>query len=140
MIAGSKSDKTPRLLHSPLPRFLSSARERNDIDKDGPKQECHHSNSESAQKEEHEQEHIRNEKNESRKGNRQPPKKPSNNIGPIGFSGNYQNVRVLQVINVHKCDVLFRKFVTNPILGRLVATLMGWEDGARLAQDQIWAK
>ena len=27
--------------------------------------------------------------------------------GPLGFSGNLQNVKVLQIINTHKCDYLF---------------------------------
>lgn len=35
---------------------------------------------------------------------------------------------------------MFQQLVTSPVLGELVATLMGWKDGARLAQDQIWAK
>jgi hypothetical protein len=64
--------------------------------------------------------------------------KPSR-IGSIGFSGNLQNVKVLQIINVHKADSLFRKLETNQRLGSLVAQLAGW-DGARLAQDQVWAK
>lgn len=67
-------------------------------------------------------------------------KKYKNNIGPLGFSGNTKNVRVMQVINVHKADRLFRKLVTMQELGELVAKLMGWKDGARLAQDQVWAK
>ena len=61
-------------------------------------------------------------------------------VGPLGFSGNLQNVRVLQVINVHKADQSFRRVATERRLGQLVATLAGWEDGARLAQDQVWAK
>ena len=60
--------------------------------------------------------------------------------GPIGFSGNLQNVKVLQIINVHKADSIFRELVTSPELGEMVATLAGWEQGARLAQDQVWAK
>ena len=66
--------------------------------------------------------------------------KYKNNIGPLGFSGNTKNVRVMQVINVHKADRLFRKLVTMKELGELVSKLMGWKDGARLAQDQVWAK
>jgi ectoine hydroxylase-related dioxygenase (phytanoyl-CoA dioxygenase family) len=64
-------------------------------------------------------------------------KKPA---GPIGFSGNLQNVKVLQIINIHKADSLFRKLETNVHLGQVVAELAGWKHGARLAQDQIWAK
>jgi hypothetical protein len=61
-------------------------------------------------------------------------------VGPIGFSGNYNNVRVIQVINVHKADHLLRRVATDPTLGKVVANLAGWKCGARLAQDQIWAK
>lgn len=60
--------------------------------------------------------------------------------GPLGFSGNLQNVKVLQVINVHKADVAFRQFACSMALGKVVAELAGWKDGARLAQDQVWAK
>jgi ectoine hydroxylase-related dioxygenase (phytanoyl-CoA dioxygenase family) len=61
-------------------------------------------------------------------------------FGPLGFSGNLNNVRVLQVINVHKSDRLFRALATAPRLGQLVAELAGWSQGTRLAQDQVWAK
>lgn len=62
-------------------------------------------------------------------------------VGPLGFSGNLQNVKVLQVINVQKCDSLFRRIATDPALGRVVAELAGWtEHGVRLGQDQVWAK
>jgi len=44
------------------------------------------------------------------------------------------------VINVHKSDQLFRALATSKQLGKLVAELAGWECGARLAQDQVWAK
>ncbi len=67
-------------------------------------------------------------------------RKQKNSLGPIGFSGNLQNVKVLQIINVHKADSLFRKLATNHHLGSLVAQLAGWKTGARLAQDQVWAK
>jgi len=60
--------------------------------------------------------------------------------GPLGFTGNLHHVKVLQVINVHKCDSLFRTIATDPALGKLVATLAGWKHGVRLAQDQVWAK
>jgi ectoine hydroxylase-related dioxygenase (phytanoyl-CoA dioxygenase family) len=69
--------------------------------------------------------------------NKTKKKKPA---GPIGFSGNLQNVKVLQIINIHKADSLFRKLETNVHLGQVVAELAGWKHGARLAQDQIWAK
>ena len=67
-------------------------------------------------------------------------RKKKDSLGPIGFSGNLQNVKVLQIINVHKADSLFRKLATNHHLGSLVAQLAGWKAGARLAQDQVWAK
>lgn len=66
--------------------------------------------------------------------------RPKQGVGPLGFSGNLQNVRVLQLINVHKCDCAFRRLATDRRLGQLVAALAGWKDGARLAQDQVWAK
>jgi hypothetical protein len=64
------------------------------------------------------------------------------NQGVLGFSGNIppKGSRTLQVINVWKCDSAFRDFVTSPILGGLVADLAGWPSGARVAQDQVWAK
>lgn len=62
-------------------------------------------------------------------------------IPPLGFTGNLSNVKILQVINMHKCDTLFRKLATAPELGHLIAALAGWEKhGVRLAQDQVWAK
>lgn len=66
--------------------------------------------------------------------------KKRSSVGSLGFSGNLQNVKVLQIINIHKADSMFRKLETHPRLGRLVAQLAGWEAGARLAQDQVWAK
>ncbi len=71
-------------------------------------------------------------------------KKRSNKsgMGPIGFSGNLQNVKVLQIINIHKADSLFRKLETSVALAQVVSQLAGWEQfgGARLAQDQFWGK
>lgn len=67
-------------------------------------------------------------------------KKQVKSIGPIGFSGNLQNVKVLQIINIHKADSLFRRLETNGKLAQVVAQLAGWDCGARLAQDQVWAK
>ena len=67
-------------------------------------------------------------------------KKHNNKIGSIGFSGNLSNVKTIQIININKADSLFRKMVTCPALGYVVAKLAGWTHGARLAQDQIWAK
>jgi len=67
-------------------------------------------------------------------------KRPGGRIGPLGFTGSTQNAKVLQIINVHKSDNLFRQLVTSSGLGRIVARLAGWKHGARLAQDQVWAK
>lgn len=59
----------------------------------------------------------------------------------LGFTGNLSNVKVLQVINVHKADSLFRRLAVSPVLGWIVAQLAGWtEVGTRLAQDQVWGK
>lgn len=73
---------------------------------------------------------------------RQKLKKPLHQsvVGPIGFSGNFSNVKVIQVINVHKSDTLFRELACSEALGKVVAKLAGWKTGARLAQDQVWAK
>ena len=46
----------------------------------------------------------------------------------------------LQVINIRHCDSVFQRVVHSPELGKLVATLAGWPQGARVAQDQIWMK
>lgn len=51
-----------------------------------------------------------------------------------------QSGKVLQVINVHKSNSLFRRLACHPTLGQIVAELAGWKHGTRLAQDQIWAK
>ena len=67
-------------------------------------------------------------------------KKDGGTVGPIGFSGNLQNVKVLQIINIHKCDALYRAIETSGVLGKVVAQLSGWKQGARLGQDQVWAK
>jgi len=62
-------------------------------------------------------------------------------IGPLGFSGRLQqNCKVLQVINIHKCDHAFRSLATNAFLGELISKLAGWEEGVRLASDQTWLK
>ena len=59
---------------------------------------------------------------------------------PLGYDGNSNNSRVLQIINIHKCDEDYRKLATSPEIGKMVAELAGWEHGARLTQDQVWAK
>lgn len=45
----------------------------------------------------------------------------------------------LQLINIWKSDSLFRDVVCSAHLGRVVAELGGWS-GARVANDQVWAK
>lgn len=67
-------------------------------------------------------------------------KKKSCNFGHLGYSGNKKNIKVMQIINIHKSDNLFHQLVTTEILGYIVSKLMKWPHGARLAQDQIWAK
>ena len=48
--------------------------------------------------------------------------------------------RTLQLINVWKSDPSFAALVTSPTLGHMVAELAGWPAGARVANDQVWAK
>jgi hypothetical protein len=68
-------------------------------------------------------------------------KKKSSNAGaPLGYTGNKQNIKVMQIINIHKSDTMFHQLVTTEVLGYMVSKLMNWTKGARLAQDQIWAK
>ena len=50
-------------------------------------------------------------------------------------------IRVEQIINMHKCDSVFRKLVTSKEIARAVGIIAGWDDlGTRLAQDQAWCK
>lgn len=72
-----------------------------------------------------------------RKPDKTPPLLKNDNL--LGFSGNLHNVKVLQVINVHKADTMFRKLAVDRCLAKTVADLTGWK-GIRLAQDQVWAK
>lgn len=58
---------------------------------------------------------------------------------PLGFTGNTQKAKVIQVINIHKSDEHFRRLACHSRLGKVVAELAGWSS-TRLAQDQIWAK
>ena len=50
-----------------------------------------------------------------------------------------QNHKTLQIINIWKSDHQFQDVVLCSKLGQYVANLMGWK-GARVAQDQVWAK
>lgn len=60
---------------------------------------------------------------------------------PLGFSGNLQNVKVQQIVNIRNSDSLFSQLACNTNLARLVGQLAGWQrQGTRLAQDQVWAK
>ena len=81
-------------------------------------------------------------KNKSKQPGSNKIKNSSCSIGPIGFSGNLQNVKVLQIINMHKADTLFRKLETSSSLAKVVSQLAQWDHygGARLAQDQFWGK
>ena len=71
-----------------------------------------------------------------------PDKRPKvpNGPGALGFSGERRGVRTVQMINVWKADAAFAALVRSPTLGRLVAQTAGWPSGARVAQDQVWAK
>lgn len=48
--------------------------------------------------------------------------------------------KVIQIINIHKSDSLFRALSSDAGLGHVVSQLASWEHGTRLAQDQVWAK
>ena len=58
---------------------------------------------------------------------------------PLGYDGKTQQ-KVLQIININKCDNAYRELAMNENIGKMVADLAGWKYGARLAQDQVWAK
>ena len=63
-------------------------------------------------------------------------------LGPLGYEVGKTTKynRVLQIINIHKCDSEYQRLATQEAIGEMVARLAGWEHGARLAQDQVWAK
>jgi len=63
----------------------------------------------------------------------------NNNNAPLGFRPHNSKKRVIQIINVHKCDAGFREIATCVEIGRMVGQLTGW-NSVRLAQDQVWAK
>jgi Phytanoyl-CoA dioxygenase (PhyH) len=136
---GKKPDKVPKIIKSEYNRYQNHTNGKND------------------------QEHTTNNNmagNDSSSSNRNCSSSNSTtSIGPLGFNGNLQNVKVLQVINVHKANHLFRQLVTHPALGKVVADLARWGSsspmqndknkdndnvvvvvGVRLAQDQVWAK
>ena len=63
----------------------------------------------------------------------------SNRCAPLGFSPHNSKTKVIQIINIHKCDTAYRELATCPEIGRMVGMLAGWTS-VRLAQDQVWAK
>ena len=63
----------------------------------------------------------------------------SSSDAPLGYDGKTQQ-KVLQIININKCDNAYRELAMNENIGKMVADLAGWKYGARLAQDQVWAK
>ena len=62
------------------------------------------------------------------------------NNAPLGFRPHNSKKKVIQIINIHKCDKSFRELATCVEIGRMVGQLTGWKGGVRLAQDQVWAK
>ncbi len=66
---------------------------------------------------------------------------PPTKAPPAGkaLAAHHQSRKTIQVINVRKCDRLFRAVITSPVLGQMIAELGGWE-GAKVASDQIWCK
>ena len=124
---GEKPDKTPKLIK--LGMMSQSEQKQQEQEQE-------------QQQQEQSGEHTANTNNNThtQQQRRRRRKRPGGRIGPLGFTGSTQNAKVLQIINVHKSDNLFRQLVTDPGLGRIVAKLAGWKHGARLAQDQVWAK
>lgn len=126
---GIRPDKTPRRIRAHLPPSIIQ----NPTDEE--KKEVEEEQGEKKSK--HNPLNLNNSENSNYK--KKSHHKRTHHIGPLGFSGNLENVKVMQVINVHKSDSYFRKVVTNPVLGKVITEITGW-DGVRLAQDQIWAK
>ena len=64
------------------------------------------------------------------------------NRNELGYSNGGGIVKVIQIINIHHSSSAFRDVVHSPELGKIVCELAGWEKygGARIAQDQVWAK
>lgn len=62
--------------------------------------------------------------------------KPGKTAPPLGGPSK----RTLQCVNIWKADRTFAALVKSPTLGRMVAELAGWPSGARVANDQVWAK
>ncbi len=60
-------------------------------------------------------------------------------VPPLGFSGNHDNVRTLQIVNVWKCSRAFEALVKSRELGKMVAKITNWPS-VRVAQDQTWLK
>jgi len=70
----------------------------------------------------------------------EPDKAPPENDGKRHSLTSTPSKRTLQVINIWKADSAFRSLVTSPKLGEAVADLAGWSKGARVINDQVWAK
>ena len=68
-------------------------------------------------------------------GNRAPDKHPKVAGGRLASVSK----RTLQIVNIWKADRVFASLVRSRRLGQLVALLGGWT-GARVANDQVWAK
>jgi len=52
---------------------------------------------------------------------------------PLGFSGNHQNVKTLQIVNVWKCSTVFEKLVLSQELGKVRRDGMGF-----CGNDTLW--
>lgn len=84
---------------------------------------------------------LRGEYNRNIPPDKVPKQTIQNNASPLHRNdGSSSTSNVLQIINIHKCDHEFRQLATSEDIGRMVAELAGWKYGARLAQDQVWAK
>lgn len=125
---GQKPDKIPRLVKGTKPEIIHNSSENKESTTNGDETPPNGGNS-----------HWNDTQLQQTKKKKKPK---SGGMGPIGFSGNLENVKVLQIINIHKADSLFRKLETNAELAIIVSALAGWDHlgGARLAQDQFWAK
>ena len=114
---GIKPDKYPKVVKLPLPQHLKS-------NSNSSFSSNHHTNTTSSTK--------------AKNNNNNSDKKAA---PPLGYSGNKSSQnKVLQIINIHKSDSYFHQLISTPSLGYIVSKLMNWSCGARLAQDQIWAK
>mmetsp|Transcript_23446 Transcript_23446/g.34868 ORF Transcript_23446/g.34868 Transcript_23446/m.34868 type:complete len:414 (+) Transcript_23446:84-1325(+) len=84
--------------------------------------------------------HNKNTNANSNKNTTKRKKRIKKETAPLGYSGNKKNIKVMQIINIRKSDTLFAELSNSDLLGYMVSKLMKWSNGARLAQDQVWAK